>query len=57
LRVAQLGKVAPDVQQRLPRGVLGEFDVAQDPVRDRMKPIAKSDCQARESLFVTLLRE
>ena len=55
-RVAQLREVSPDVQQRLLRRVLGKVDVAQDPVRHRMEPIAHGHGEARESPFVTVLR-
>jgi hypothetical protein len=36
--------------------VLGAVDVAQDPVRHRMEPVAVDDGQARECLFVAHLR-
>ncbi len=55
-RVAELGEVSPDGQQRLLRRILGKVDVAQDPVRHRMEPIAHRDGQAREGLLVTALR-
>ena len=55
-RVAQLRKIPPDVQERLLRRVLGEIGVAQDPERHRMEPIASGHGQAREGLFVAVLR-
>ena len=55
-RVAKLRKVAPDVEQCLLRRILGEIDVAQDPVRDGEKPVAHGDRKERECLFVALLR-
>ena len=55
-RVAELGKVPPDGQQRLLRRILGEVDVAQDPVRHRVEPVAGGDGEAREGLLVTVLR-
>ena len=55
-RVAELRKVAPDAQQRLLRRILGEVDVAQDPVRDGEEPVAHADSKERECLFVALLR-
>ena len=54
-RVAELRKVPPDGQQRLLRRVLGEVDVAQDPVRHRVEPVAGGDGEAREGLLVTVL--
>ncbi len=55
-RVAQGGKVTPDGQQRLLRGVLGEIGIAQDPERHRMEPIADGDGEAHECLLVAALR-
>ncbi len=55
-RVAELGKVSPDGQQRLLRRILGEVGVAQDPVRHRVEPVADGDGEAREGLLVTALR-
>ena len=55
-RVAELRKVPPDGEQRLLRRVLGEVDVAQDPVRHRVEPVADGDGEAREGLLVTVLR-
>jgi hypothetical protein len=55
-RVAQLRKISPDRQQRLLRRVLGEADVAQDPVRDRVQPPTGSDREARECLLIAALR-
>jgi Protein of unknown function (DUF2630) len=55
-RIAKLGKVPPDSQQRLLRGVLGELGVAQDPVRHRMESVAACDGEAREGLLVAVLR-
>ena len=55
-RVAELRKVPPDGEQRLLRRVLGEVDVAQDPVRDRVESVAHGDGEAREGLLVTALR-
>src|SRR5262245_64153070 len=37
-RVAEVGEVPPDVEQRLLRRILGEGDVAQNPVRHRVAP-------------------
>ena len=54
-RVAKLREVTPDGEQRLLRRVLGEIDVAQNSVRDRMKPIPSGDGEAREGLFVAVL--
>ncbi len=54
-RVAELRKVLPDGQQRLLRRILGEIDVAQDPVRHRVEPATDGDGEAREGLFVTVL--
>ena len=54
-RVAELRKVSPDGEQRLLRRVLGEIDVAQDPVRDGVQPATDGDRQARERLLVTVL--
>ena len=56
-RVAELGQVPPDREQRLLRRVLGEIGVAQDPVRHRMEPVAHGDGEAREGPFVTALCE
>ena len=55
-RVAELRKVPPDGEQRLLRRVLGEVDVAQDPVRHRVESVARGDGEAREGLLVTVLR-
>ena len=55
-RVAESRKVPPDGEQRLLRRVLGEVDVAQDPVRDRVESVAHGDGEAREGLLVTALR-
>ena len=55
-RVAELGKVPPDREQRLLRRVLGEIGVAQDPVRHRVESVAGGDGEAREGLFVAALR-
>ena len=55
-RVAELGKVPPDGEQRLLRRVLGEVDVAQDPVRHRVEAVAHGDGEAREGLLVPVLR-
>ena len=51
----EVGKISPDGQQRLLRGILGEFDVAQDPVRHPVEPATHGDGEARECLFVTVL--
>src|SRR4029079_8535089 len=55
-RVAELGKVSPDVQQRLLRRVLGEADVAQGPVRHGKEPRTEPGGEAGEGLAVTALR-
>ena len=55
-RVAELRKVSPDAQQRLLRRILGEVDIAQDPVRHRVEPVAARDGEAREGLLVAVLR-
>jgi len=55
-RVAKLRKVLPDAQQRPLRRILGKLDVAQDPVRHRMEPIAARDAEAREGLLIATLR-
>ena len=55
-RLAQLRKVTPDGEQRLLRRVLGEIDVAQDPLRHGMEAVADGDGEARERLRVTALR-
>jgi hypothetical protein len=55
-RVAQLGKVAPDVDQGLLRRILGAVDVTQDPVRDGEEPVAHAHGQQREGLFIATLR-
>ena len=47
-RVAELGKVLPDAQQRPLRRVLGKLDVAQDPVRHRMETVVDGHGEARE---------
>ena len=44
------------VEQRLLRRVLGEIDVAQDPVRHRVESVADGDGEAREGLLVAALR-
>src|SRR5689334_24605101 len=36
----ELGQLAPHLQQGLLRGVLGEVDVAKDPLRHRVQPVA-----------------
>jgi hypothetical protein len=54
-RVAELGKVSPNVQQRLLRRVLGEADVAQNPVRHGKEPITEARSEAGESLTVSAL--
>jgi len=54
-RIAKLGEVSPDGQQRLLRRVLGEMDVAQDPVSHRVKPATGSEGEAREGLFIAVL--
>ena len=54
-RVAELGKVLPDAEQRLLRGVLGEVDVAQDPVRHRKEPIRDGIDQVGKCLLVAAL--
>lgn len=48
--VAKLGKVSPDAQQRLLRRILGESDVAQNPVRHGKEPITEPGSEAREGL-------
>ena len=55
-RVAELRKIPPDGQQRLLRRVLGEVEVAQNSMRDRMEPIAHGHGEAREGLLVAVLR-
>ena len=55
-RVAELREVAPDGEQRLLRRVLGEIEVAQNSVRDRVEPIPDGNGKAREGLFVAALR-
>jgi hypothetical protein len=54
-RVAKLREITPDGEQRLLRRVLGELDVAQNPVRHRMEPIARRNGEAREGRFVAVL--
>ncbi len=54
-RVAKLRKVTPDGEQCLLRRVLGEIDVAQDSVRDRVEPVTHGHGEAREGLFVAAL--
>ena len=54
-RVAELRKVPPDGQQRLLRCIFGEVEVAQDPVRHSVEPVARGDGEAREGLFVAVL--
>ena len=44
------------LEQCLLRRILGEIDVAQDPVRDGEEPVAHADSKERECLFVALLR-
>jgi hypothetical protein len=46
----------PDGEQRLLGRVLGEIEVAQNSMRDRMKPIPHGHREARECLFVAVLR-
>jgi hypothetical protein len=55
-RVAELRKVLPDGEQRLLRRVLGEVDVAQDPVRHRMETVAARHGEACKCPFVAMLR-
>ena len=55
-RVAELGKVSPDGQQRLLARIFGEVGVAQDPERHRVEAVANGDGEAREGLLVTVLR-
>jgi hypothetical protein len=47
-RVAKLRKVPPDAQQRLLRRILGQAEVAQDPVRRGKEPIRSSSGEGRE---------
>ena len=56
LWVAELGKVAPNGEQRLLRRVLGTAGVAQDPVRHPVESVARGDGEAREGLLVAPLR-
>ncbi len=44
------------VEQRLLRRIVGEVDVAKDPVSDGMQPVADDDGEARERPLVTVLR-
>jgi uncharacterized RmlC-like cupin family protein len=55
-RVAEIGEVPPDVEQRLLRRILGEVDVAQDPVRNGVEPTANGYGEARKGLLVAILR-
>ena len=55
-RIAKLWKVPPDGEQRLLRRVLGELKIAQNSVRDCMEPIPHGQGEAREGLFVAVLR-
>ncbi len=55
-RVAQLGELSPNVEQRLLSCVVGEMDVAQDPMRHSVESVAHGHGEARECLFVALLR-
>src|SRR5215203_3473988 len=54
--VAELREVPPDGEQGLLRRVLGEVDVAQDPVRHGMEAVAHGDSEAREGLLIAALR-
>ena len=45
----------PDAEQRLLRGVLGELDVAEDPVRHRQEPIRNGIDQVGKCLLVAAL--
>jgi hypothetical protein len=51
-RVAERGKVLPDREQRLLGRVLGQIHIAQDPMRDRVQPVAARHGKARECLAV-----
>src|SRR4029078_12552541 len=54
-RVAELAEVLPDVQQSLLRRVLGEVDVAQEPVGHREKPIREGMDQVGKRLLIAAL--
>jgi hypothetical protein len=56
VRVAELRQLLPHREERLLSGVLGEVDVAKDPLRHAVQPVAHGHDQAREGLVVALLR-
>src|SRR4051794_27936736 len=56
VRIPQAGQVAPRVEQRPLRGVLGQVRVTQDPTRDRMELVAETSDQRVERLFVAVHR-
>ena len=55
VKVAELGKVLPDAEQRLLRRVLGKVDVAQDPMRHGEEPIRDGIDQFGKRLLVSAL--
>jgi hypothetical protein len=55
--VPQSGKLLPDLDKSLLGHVPGEVAVAQDPVRDRMEPIAQRDGQLAKGDSIALSRQ
>jgi hypothetical protein len=55
LRVAKLGEVPPNRQQRLLSGVLGEVQITQDAVGQGMEPPTGGESKASERRFIALL--
>ena len=55
LRIAELRELAPGEEECLLDGVLGAFDIAKDPVRDGVAPIAVEVDELREGDVVASL--
>ena len=51
--ISQRWQLAPGEHQRLLDDVLGETEIAQDPIRDRKESIPSPTCQAGERLLIT----
>ena len=55
VRIVKTRQVAPGDDERLLQGVFRTIDVAEDPVRQRVEPVAPSPDQVGERLPVTVL--
>lgn len=54
VRIAESGKVTPGDHQRFLHGILGPFDVAEDPMRERVEAVATNPDQVGVRRPITL---